>query len=64
MPCSETSGLNAIATQRGQSPRTKSARRRKKWVLDLGPIKWQQERSPYRAYRAEFDDMWPWLDSK
>eukprot|EP00959_Pyramimonas_sp_CCMP1952_P016717 354539-Pyramimonas_sp.AAC.1 len=35
-----------------------------RWVPDLGPIKWQQERDLYRAYREDFDDIWPWLASK
>eukprot|EP00959_Pyramimonas_sp_CCMP1952_P152755 3196030-Pyramimonas_sp.AAC.1 len=33
-------------------------------VPNLGPIALQKERSPYRQYRPEFDDIWPWLQGK
>eukprot|EP00959_Pyramimonas_sp_CCMP1952_P252637 5278260-Pyramimonas_sp.AAC.1 len=37
-PWSKTSGLNAIATLRGQSPRTKSARRKENGCRTWGPL--------------------------
>ena len=36
----------------------------RKWVPNLGPIIWQKERSLYRQYRREFDDIWPRFHSK